>query len=114
MFEQSLQVMTQQYQCFLSKTSWRSDESYSGHCSEKGIAEQSLSALSIDLSFYKGLTNLSFPLVKLLLSSNQAKHICLFSISTFLGNIPILFHSFISISLQLIFFFFIFNYNASF
>lgn len=43
-------------------------------------------AIVIDLSFFRGLTNLSFPFVKTFLPSNQVKHIFLSSVSTFFGN----------------------------
>lgn len=119
-FKQSLQFMTRQYQCFPSKNIflekwWKLLRAWQWKRNSWALLEcfKHWRNTVIDLSFYKGLTNLSFPSVKMLLSSNQVKHIFLFCIATFLGNIPIFFtkagrFSFINISLQLSFFFFFF------
>lgn len=96
-------------------SSWRSDESYTGHGSEKGIAEHFLGALSTEeiQSLIWAFTKdwpISLSLWWKCFSLPIKSNTFLFSISTFLGNIPIFFTKagrytlLISISLQLIFF----------
>lgn len=100
-FKQPLQFMIQQYQCFLTKTilekwwkllrAWQ----WKGNCWAILEYFKHWRTTTIDLSFYKGLANFSFPLVKLLLSSNQVKHI-----SLFYACLPWKYSNFVSLRLE--------------